>query len=229
MNNKFNKILKPLVLFSSFALSVIAVIFVHAQQYGTFNILSDTQSRILNNIPIVNNLNSKKYVLSEVPTSADVEVTGNAYEMDKINSQTLFRLYISNKKLVEGNNTLEIKTINNSNSLKINVLNRFINVRADAIKSKNIKIFPQYINQQELGDKVITKAILSEKEITIRSSQSKLNNVSYGNVVIDVSHMSTGENKVLPAIVLYNSKGKVVNDVEVKDKISAKLEIKESK
>lgn len=227
MKHNFNKLLKPLILFSTFSLAIVFVVYIHIEEYGSFNLITNTNKKILYNIPIINNLEDNKYSISQVPTSADVEVEGNTIEIAEITKKTLFQLYIPNHKLSQGDNTIEIKVRNESNSLKVNVLNKFINIKADKIETKVIPIFPQYINQQELKEKEISKVILSKDKITIKSSKTKLDKVKFGSVIIDLKNILKNDNSIEPTLQFLDANGRKVKDVKTEEKVHSKVIIGE--
>lgn len=225
MFEKLNKLIKPITYIFAFILALTWAMFVHFQQYGSVNLLKDVNTKILNDVPVTNNLITSKYVVKKVPSVADVEISGTKFELEKATSGTNFQLYIPNQKLVSGKNTVEIKVQNFTNSLQINVLNKYVAVEVDEVKTKSVPVFAHYINQDRIKGKKIENLKFSNQNIKFKGPQSEISQMLTAEVIIDCSKLSEGENVINPVIIPLDISGNKINSVKTQDKIKVILDL----
>lgn len=226
MFDKLNKIIKPITYIFAFILALTWAMFVHYQQYGSVNLLKDVNTKILNDIPVTNNLITSKYVIKKVPTVADVEVSGTKFELEKATSGNSFQLYIPNQKLNVGKNTVEIKVQNFSNTLQVDVLNKYVAVDVDSIKTKDIAVYPHYINQDKLKGLKVSEIKLSTKTLNFKGSKKDVDSTQTIEAIIDCSKLSVGENTINPVLIPIDTSGNKVSGVKTQDKLKIELTIK---
>lgn len=224
MFDKWNKILRPVTYVISFSIAVIWAIFIHFEQYGSINLLKDVNTKIIYNIPITSNLSNNKYAISQIPTAADVELSGTKYELDKIDNQgSNFQLYIPNQKLVLGKNTVEIKVKNFSNTIQVSVLNKFVSVHVSEVISRSINAYTHLYNQQKLGNYKVKDIENSHKSIKFTGPNNIIDAISSAELWIDCSKLTVGKNIVNPMIIPIDSNGNKVIGVDTLDKITTTI------
>lgn len=229
MFDKISKLIKPITYIFAFILALTWALFVHFQQYGTVNLLRNVNTKIISDVPITNNISSTDFILSKIPNVADVEITGTKYELEKSSQDKPFQLYIPNQKLNPGNNTVEIKIRNFSNSLQVNVINKYITVEATQIKTAEFKSYIHYINLNSINSSKVEKLVNANKnknnngKIKFSGSKKNIDSISSVELIVDVATLKDGDNKILPNIVAIDSSGNKINDVKTLDKIELNL------
>lgn len=226
MFDKWNKILRPLTYLTAFIIAVIWAIFVHVEQYGSANLLKDVNTKILYDVPITNNLTSSNFAIKQVPSVADVELSGTKFELDKIESGNNFQLYIPNQKLNLGKNTIEIKVKNFSNTVQVTVLNKFVSIDVTQLQTISVSAYEHYINQNLADMSKVSKVSQSKPEVRFTGANDAINKIASAELIIDASKLVTGKNNVSPTIVPIDNLGNKVNGVETLDKITTVIEVK---
>lgn len=211
INGMLDKMLstKTAIRVLSFVITILIVFMLNGGSVD--NVFSTpTSGDVISDVPVEVTGLSKDYVISGLVDHVEVMVIGSSLDIYALKAMNDYYVYIDATNLGEGEQTVELKTANFSDSLTVVVVPSSIVVK---IESKVTQTFPlsyRFINEDDLQvDESVALTAIDLETIEVRGSQEDIDSIVSVEANIDVSNASSEFNQEA-SIVAYDGNGDIV-------------------
>ncbi|MFC7372834.1 YbbR-like domain-containing protein [Fictibacillus iocasae] len=192
--------------------------------------MSSKKSETLNDISIVPYFDQQKYVLTDMPASVDVRLSGPASLITKTTKvDREFEVYIDLTKETEGPKKVKVKIRNVPKGLTASVEPSTVNVTLHKKVTKDVPVNIDLKNIRKLPSGYSPgEAEFSPKTVRLTGAEDIVNDISFITGFVDVSKATETIETNVP-LKAYNSQGDVVDVLINPETASVKVPINKPK
>lgn len=181
--------------------------------------LVDNSADIIYNQTVKANYNEEAYVVEGLPETVDIVLIGRKSDIYLAKQQPNQKVTVDLRELTSGTHRVNLKYSGNISSVDYKIDPSQVTVVIYDKVSSTREVTAELVHRNNLDNKLdISNIELSKKEVTIKSSSKKLEEVAYVKALVDIDNMvePTVGNATINncKLVAYNNDGKII-DVEI--------------
>lgn len=197
---------------------VLAFIFFYVVDKNS-SYLVDNSADIIYNQTVKANYNEEAYVVEGLPETVDIVLIGRKSDIYLAKQQPNQKVTVDLRELTSGTHRVNLKYSGNISSVDYKIDPSQVTVVIYDKVSSTREVTAELVHRNNLDSKLdISNIELSKKEVTIKSSSKKLEEVAYVKALVDVDNLvePTVGNATINncKLVAYNNDGKII-DVEI--------------
>lgn len=197
---------------------VLAFIFFYVVDKNS-SYLVDNSADIIYNQTVKANYNEEAYVVEGLPKTVDIVLIGRKSDIYLAKQQPNQKVTVDLRELTSGTHRVNLKYSGNISSVDYKIDPSQVTVVIYDKVSSTREVTAELVHRNNLDSKLdISNIELSKKEVTIKSSSKKLEEVAYVKALVDVDNLvePTVGNATINncKLVAYNNDGKII-DVEI--------------
>lgn len=181
--------------------------------------LVDNSADIIYNQTVKANYNEEAYVVEGLPETVDIVLIGRKSDIYLAKQQPNQKVTVDLRELTSGTHRVNLKYSGNISSVDYKIDPSQVTVVIYDKVSSTREVTAELVHRNNLDSKLdISNIELSKKEVTIKSSSKKLDEVAYVKALVDVDNLvePTVGNVTINncKLVAYNNDGQII-DVEI--------------
>lgn len=187
---------------------------------------SSQENQVLENIPVSIQIDDEEYVVSGVPQTVSVSMTGTVSVVQSTATQQNFNVFVDLEGLEAGTHTVPLEYEGMSSRLTVEIDPKEVNVLIErrATTEREVNVDFTNINSLQLGYE-LAQATVSPQVVRITSSENIVERISMVTVFVDVEGL--GENMTFDNIPVrvYDHEGNQLNARIEPDVVSVAVEL----
>ncbi|MGB4985155.1 MAG: CdaR family protein [Erysipelotrichaceae bacterium] len=211
--------------YSKIASLVLALIIFLSLSYGNASLESYKSIQQLEKQKVTVISNSEVYEISGIPEEVKLQIIGERADIQMEMNKEKLEVVADLTGLTEGVHNVNLKVLNSSPNVEVNVEPSSAVVNISRKISKKFALSYDFINKNKMDLKyALNEAELSSNEVVVRASQETMNKIANVKALIDVQGVNADFEKEV-IVVAYDEKGVKINVDIVPNVISAKVKV----
>lgn len=187
---------------------------------------SDISTLNLSAVPIEVLMDTENYEVSNLPGTADLTVEGDAADIQLVRTQNSASIIADLRNLQEGDNVVVLKAAGLPSGVNVQVTPPSAEVDLQRKYTQSFPITADLLSGTARSASDFTAA-LSVKNVTIKATRTKLDEVRSVKAIIDASKKYSDFTVQAP-LVAYDSGGKQMDVSIIPDTVEAQVSVKDS-
>ncbi len=195
---------------ASGVLAVVICVAINYQDLSYQLFRKDATSTTLSAIPVEVLVDENNFEVTGVPATADIEVIGDAADIQLVRTQNSAMVTADLRNAGEGSNTVALTASGLPTGLEVKVNPETVNAVLARKYTKTFFISADLIVGAGQSVNAYAKPILSARSVTIKATRDKLNSIRFVRAIVDTSGYEGAFTAEVP-LVAYDSNGKQVS------------------